>query len=205
MRVVLQPETEQVVLNRSKLTLILEKLIGLLWLKFVTTYFLLAHRMMCHLSCRVGMGGIWELLDGKIWEWDLSFRWEWEREWSHWNGRELVRKICSRTPLVWVGECFFWYRPTQVVPDKRPLNGCVCVAVTIPTQLHIIAILKADICIYHPTEGVKLSQPRCCSKSVQAVCIAVAVIKQLPTVGFSSWVTHNAVRHEPQHLQLCNI
>jgi len=24
---------------------------------------------------------------------------------------------------VWVGECFFWYRPTQVVPDKRPLNG----------------------------------------------------------------------------------
>jgi len=21
----------------------------------------------------------------------------------------------------------FWYRPTQVVPDKGPLNGCVCV------------------------------------------------------------------------------
>ena len=28
---------------------------------------------------------------------------------------------------VWVGECFFWYRPTHVVLDKRPLNGCVCV------------------------------------------------------------------------------
>ena len=28
---------------------------------------------------------------------------------------------------VWVGECFFWYRPTQVVPDKRPLNGVVVV------------------------------------------------------------------------------
>ena len=26
-----------------------------------------------------------------------------------------------------MGECFFWYRPTWVVPDKRPLNGCVCV------------------------------------------------------------------------------
>ena len=25
----------------------------------------------------IGMGGIWELLDGKIWEWDLSFGWEW--------------------------------------------------------------------------------------------------------------------------------
>ena len=23
---------------------------------------------------------------------------------------------------VWVGECFFWYRPTRVVPDQRPLN-----------------------------------------------------------------------------------
>jgi len=29
---------------------------------------------------------------------------------------------------VWVGECFCSYRPTtQVVPDKRPLNSCVCV------------------------------------------------------------------------------
>jgi len=28
-----------------------------------------------------------------------------------------------------VGECFFWYRPTRVVPDKRPLNGCVCVCI----------------------------------------------------------------------------
>jgi len=25
----------------------------------------------------------------------------------------------------WVS--FFWYRPTRVVPDQRPLNGCVCV------------------------------------------------------------------------------
>jgi len=26
-----------------------------------------------------------------------------------------------------VSGCFFWYRPTRVVPDQRPLNGCVCV------------------------------------------------------------------------------
>ena len=31
--------------------------------------------------------------------------------------------------LVCVGECFFWYRPTRVVPDQWPLNGCVCVCV----------------------------------------------------------------------------
>jgi len=43
--------------------------------------------MMSHLSCRVGMGGIWELLDGKIWEWDLSFKREWE--WDG-NGNEVI-------------------------------------------------------------------------------------------------------------------
>jgi len=26
-----------------------------------------------------------------------------------------------------VGECFFWYQPTQVVPAQRPLNSCMCV------------------------------------------------------------------------------
>jgi len=24
-------------------------------------------------------------------------------------------------------ECFFWYRPTLVVPEQRPLNGCFVV------------------------------------------------------------------------------
>ena len=42
---------------------------------------------MSRLSCRMGMGGIWELLDWKIWEWDLIFRWE--REWDG-NGMEVI-------------------------------------------------------------------------------------------------------------------
>ena len=33
------------------------------------------------------------------------------------------------TGWVWVGECFFWFWPTRVVPDKGPLNICVCVCV----------------------------------------------------------------------------
>jgi len=41
--------------------------------------------MMSRLSCRVGMGAIRELLDGKIWEWVLSFR----REWNG-NGNEVI-------------------------------------------------------------------------------------------------------------------
>jgi len=35
----------------------------------------------------MGMGGIRELPDGKIWEWDLSFRQEWE--WDG-NGNEVI-------------------------------------------------------------------------------------------------------------------
>ena len=27
-----------------------------------------------------------------------------------------------------MGECFFWYWPTRVLPDQRPLNGCVCMS-----------------------------------------------------------------------------
>ena len=33
--------------------------------------------------------------------------------------KEVVSRVSA-------GECFFWYRPTRVVPDKRPLNGCCC-------------------------------------------------------------------------------
>ena len=38
---------------------------------------------------------------------------------------------------VWVGECFFWYRPTRVVPDKRPLNGCVRVCELYTGMIHL--------------------------------------------------------------------
>ena len=46
----------------------------------------------------------------------------------------LYRYISTRLDVqwsgwVWVGEYFFWYRPTRVVPYQRPLNGCVCVCV----------------------------------------------------------------------------
>jgi len=37
----------------------------------------------------------------------------------------VIKEVCW-PGRVWAGECFFWYRPTRVVPDKRPLNGCCC-------------------------------------------------------------------------------
>ena len=40
---------------------------------------------------------------------------------------EEVDKGCPIIRMGMNGECIFWYRPTGVVPDQRPLNGCVCV------------------------------------------------------------------------------
>jgi len=44
--------------------------------------------------------------------------------------RNLIKDV-RWSGWVWVGECFFWYWPTWVVPDQRPLNGCVCVCVCV--------------------------------------------------------------------------
>ena len=41
---------------------------------------------------------------------------------SRW--RKLVKDVWW-SGWVWVGECFFWYWPTWVVPDTGPLNSCV--------------------------------------------------------------------------------
>jgi len=41
-----------------------------------------------------------------------------------------------------VGECLLWYWSTRVVPDKRPLNGCVCVFVCVYlTYLKLLPVL----------------------------------------------------------------
>jgi len=33
----------------------------------------------------------------------------------------------------------FWYQLTRVVPDKRPLNGCVCVCVCYSSMVYVVA------------------------------------------------------------------
>jgi len=43
-----------------------------------------------------------------------------------------------------MGEYFFWYRPTRVVPDKRPLNGCVCVCVCV--RACVRACVRVCVC-----------------------------------------------------------
>ena len=42
-----------------------------------------------------------------------------------------------------MGECSFWYRPTRVVPDQRPLNGrcCCCLCFLLGMFLLYITVL----------------------------------------------------------------
>ena len=59
-----------------------------------------------------------------------------------------------------MGECFFWYRPTRVVRDKRPLNGCVCVRVCVC----VCVCVRVCVCGFHiqslalVAEATKVSQ-----------------------------------------------
>jgi len=76
--------------------------------------------MMSHLSCRVGMEGIRELLDGKIWEWVLSFRWEWDGNeviemGGNWHEKSVPAHLYIR--LETRRSC------ERIAVSNRPLNG----------------------------------------------------------------------------------
>ena len=65
-----------------------------------------------------------------------------------------------------MGECFFWYRPTRVVPDKRPLNGCVCVCVCVRAcacvcvrvRVRVRARACACVCVCACVRGLRLCE-----------------------------------------------
>jgi len=44
---------------------------------------------------------------------------------DHCKWRKVIKEA-RWSGWVWVGECFFWYRPTRVVLDQMPLNGRCC-------------------------------------------------------------------------------
>jgi len=61
---------------------------------------------------------------------------------DHCKWRKVIKEV--RWPgWVWVGECFFWYKPTRVVPDKRPLNGCCCCCCTNVSLSAVLAAVPA--------------------------------------------------------------
>jgi len=53
---------------------------------------------------------------------------------------------------VWVGKCFFWYRLTQVVPDKiqsRKTVVCVCVPVIVQYKYYTVSQKNTDVARYN--------------------------------------------------------
>ena len=67
--------------------------------------------------------------------------------WCHCHSLSLA-SVKSRLVLP------FWYRPTRVVPDRGPLNGCVCVCVCTPAYL-------CELCIF------LLPTRQCCVRALK--------------------------------------
>ena len=89
---------------------------------------------------------------------------------DHCKWRKVIKEA-RWSGWVWVGECFFWCRPTQVVPDQGPLNGRCCCCndrwLMIPT-----VVVE---CIYMPyvfSDSVAKSSAECnrCSPPSSLVC-----------------------------------
>ena len=59
-----------------------------------------------------------------------------------------------------MGEYFFWYRTTLVVPDQRPLNGCVCVCAEsiLAIVLHLHARSSINPCIFRVVQVIQSLQ-----------------------------------------------
>jgi len=49
----------------------------------------------------------------------------------------------------------FWYRPTRVVPEKGPLNGCVCVCVECTECTQKLTVSQLEYCIAPKTKDTK--------------------------------------------------
>ena len=79
----------------------------------------------------------------------------------------------------------FWYRLTQVVPEKEPLNGCVCVCVyvnilwTMPARLVLLSLqLPASTPVW-ARGRCRISPPRflaeCCKRQLNQASYVFAV------------------------------
>ena len=78
---------------------------------------LLVGRQEGHPACKKLSGGVLAWLS--VWSEVQTCVWP---SWCHCHSLSLA-SVKSRLVLP------FWYRPSRVVPDEGPLNGCVCVCV----------------------------------------------------------------------------
>ena len=96
---------------------------------------LLVGRQEGHPSCKKLSGGVLAWLS-VIWNEVQTCIWP---RWCHCQSLSLA-SVKSRLVLP------FWYRLTRVVPDKGPLNGCVCVCVSPAGWLPSTGISSGTLC-----------------------------------------------------------
>ena len=101
-----------------------------------------------------------------------------------------------------MGECFFWYQPTRVVPDQRPLNGCMRVCVHTPDfcshmvkKSSCLKTISGSFFLYHLYS--MLNNLRHLLEERQRPVIA------LPIMRCQSWSCSVDVWHLPSEGQLC--
>ena len=81
----------------------------------------------------------------------------------------------------------FWYRPTRVVPDKGPLNGCVCVYARLQkfsqTVYHLLRINLHDGCkvVVGPMHVLHIVSGKGCFSEL---LITFKCYILFPTIGF---------------------
>ena len=78
--------------------------------------------------------------------------------WCHCHSLSLA-SVKSRLVLP------FWYRPTRVVPEKAPLNGCVCVLFVVNMMFSVLGshLCCLTLCVSHPFGQIETSE---CAKKI---------------------------------------
>ena len=102
----------------------------------------------CWLGCRKGIRPV-KNLSGEV----LTLLSVWSEVqtciWPSWCHKLSLASVKSRLVLP------FWYRPTRIVPEKGPLNGCVCIYIYIIYSVHIFK-RKGDRSVCDDHRGISL-------------------------------------------------
>jgi len=111
---------------------------------------------------------------------------------------------------VWVGESSFWYRPTRVVPDQRPLNGrCCCCCNNRPSTIHSALLTQLLTGKVKPI-WILLKQETVSGSGITwAICKSAPRSRQITTLAphrlvFTDLLPPTASKHWRQSRGHCN-
>ena len=118
--------------------------------------------------------------------------------WCHCHSLSLA-SVKSRLVLP------FWYRPTRVVPDNGPLNGCVCVCVYVSHSCvaiywHLSHFIFSDVGISPLTQAVSGLRGRLSETGSRNNWLSVAFNRAQPERVINMFNCYNICRCIPMDL-----